>query len=106
MESVNEGTTSILILTFKDENGDPVIPLSGTYRIDDLDSGTGITGDTGFTPSLSTYNLVIGATANRILSGAAEKELRRVTVTFQYGASGQGTGEYFYEVKNLGGLVR
>ena len=104
MESVNERTSSTLAATFRDEAGVLVIPTSGTYEIDDVDSGTVIKASTAFSPTDSTYNIAITAVENRILNALAEKELRRVTVTFIY-SGGQGTGEYFYEVKNLLGLI-
>ena len=103
MESVYERTSSILALTFKDEAGALVVPTSGAYSIDDVDSGTIIRASTAFTPTGSTYNVIIATAENRILNALAEKELRRVTVIFLY-SGGQCTGEYFYEVKNLFGI--
>ena len=47
-DTVNEKSTSIVTLSFADEAGNAVTPTSGTYRIDDVASGTQIKGDTAF----------------------------------------------------------
>jgi len=46
MEIVNERSTSIVTLTFRDETGAQVTPSAGTYRIDDAASGTEIRAST------------------------------------------------------------
>ena len=100
METVNEKTTAILAVTFKDENGNLVTPTTGSYRIDDY-AGTQITGDTAFTPSSSTYEITISANENRILDANNLVETRIATVSWTYSGSKQGTSEYIYQIKNL-----
>ena len=101
MEVVNEGSSCVVQVSFCDENEDPVIPTVGTYRIDDVGSGTAICASTAFTPTAATHNIQISATENRILDATKQQERRLVTVTYQYGAGKQGTGDYTYLVKNL-----
>lgn len=99
MDIVNEKIDSTLTASFKDEDGNPITPSSGSYRIDD-DSATEITGDTAFTPTGSSYDISISANENRILDATKSSEKRTVTVTFQYGGK-QGVEEYRYLVRNL-----
>lgn len=100
-DTVNEKTTSIVTLSFTDEAGNAVTPTSGTYRIDDIASGTQIKGDTSFTPGSSRHELTISDTENAILDADNERELRCVTVSVTYGAGKKCTAEYRYYVLNL-----
>jgi hypothetical protein len=101
MEIVNERSTSIVTLTFRDETGAQVTPSAGTYRIDDAASGTEIRASTPFTPSGSTHDIMITDEENRILDVTRNIEERIVTVSFTYGVGKKGSGEYRYSVKNL-----
>jgi hypothetical protein len=101
MEIVNEKSTSIVALTFRDEGGALVTPSGGTYRIDDAASGTEIKAETAFTPGGSSHDITISDTENRILDATRNVEERIVTVSFTYGAGKNGNGEYRYGVKNL-----
>lgn len=98
IEIINERTSCILTVTFKDEDGDLVIPDSGTYRIDTQD--TAVTPSTDFIPEDSTHEIVITGEENRIISTDCKEEIRIVTVTWVKGDV-QGSGEYRYRIKNL-----
>lgn len=100
-DTVNEKTTSIVTLSFTDEAGNAVTPTSGSYRIDDVSSGTQVKGDTAFTPGSSTHELTILDTENAILAAANARELRCVTVSITYGSGKKCTAEYRYYVVNL-----
>ena len=100
MITVNEKTTCALVLSFTDETGAAVTPSSGSYRIDDVDSGTQVLGDTAFTPTSATHSLVITAAQNSQIS-TNPSEGRRVTITWLYGSGKQGTAEHIYLLKNL-----
>ena len=97
---VNEKSDSVITATFKDEDGNLITPASGTYRIDDLASGTEIKADTAFSPTSSSHTFLISSNENRILATANAIEKRIFTVTFVYGAK-QGTNEFVYIIKNL-----
>ncbi len=101
MEIVNEKSTSVVTLTFRDESGALVTPSGGTYRIDDAALGTEIKADTPFTPVDSSHDITITSTENRILDATRNVEERIVTVSFTYGAGKNGNSEYRYSVKNL-----
>ena len=100
---VNEGSTHFVTAAFADEAGQPVTPVSGTWRVDDVASGTVMVGETAFTPTGAEHTFTIPAAANAMVSASKAWEERRLTITFAY-PGGQGTGDYFYQVKNLGGI--
>jgi hypothetical protein len=101
MLAVNEQTSATLSLTFSDERGAAVIPTSGKYRIDDVATGTVITGWTAFTPTTSSYDITITSLENKILDELNDSEVRLVTVIVYYPSSKQCTSEYRYEITNL-----
>jgi len=100
-EPVKENSTGKLTLTFYNEDDTEVIPTAGTIKIVDVASGTVIRDTTAFTPTTATYSITITATENRILDQMRSSEQRRITVTFSYGASKAGTGDFIYPIKNL-----
>ena len=102
---VPEKTTYVVTLSFADEAGNAVTPSSGTYRVDDVESGTEIKGTTAFSPSGSPCQLVIAATDNAMHDPARTSERRLVTVTVQYGAGRQITGEHLFIIRNLEYIV-
>lgn len=96
MDIVREKNTSLLPISFYDEDGAPVTPTSATYQIDD-ESGAVITAETAFTPG----DLLISANENRIVTGTKQSERRKVTIKWTYGTGKSGAEEYEYIVKNL-----
>ncbi|MEJ2183381.1 MAG: hypothetical protein P8Y66_07640 [Nitrospirota bacterium] len=100
MDIVNEKSSWFVTVSFLDEEGAPVAPDSGSYRIDDAGSGAEITADTAFVPSGTSHVIEITPGENSIV-GAAEADTRLLTVTFAYSGGRQGTAEYAYLVKNL-----
>ena len=102
MKIVNERTTVILLMKFTDENGVAVIPDSGEYQITDELTGAVLTSWTPFTPTTTSYSLVVDQTNNRILDDTNDSEVRVISVVTQYASSTrQCTEEFRYEVKNL-----
>lgn len=99
---INEKSTLVLRLGFKDGSAQAVVPTAGRYRIDDVNSDSQILDWTDFTPSASTHDLTITSAQNAIISNALESEKKLVTVDVTYGTDGKKiTGEYIYIVKNL-----
>lgn len=97
--SVNEKSTATLTLEFADTVGTPVMPTSGTYRIDTV-AGSSIKASTVFTPTTTTHSIMLTTTDNTLVNTALDSEPRIITITWVYGAT-QGTAEYRYSVKNL-----
>ena len=101
MLEINEGSTCLVTLDFKDENGVAVTPASGRYRIDDAESGTTVLHWTAFTPASSQQKIYVAANDNRLISQEHIRETRIVTVEFTYGGGYIGTGETRYTVLGL-----
>jgi len=106
LEDVNERTTPTIVLTFTDEDGDPVVPDSVTYRIDDVSSGTAILAATtlGLGEMGETIEILLTTTQTRILDDDHKFENRRVTVDFTYSTNRHGTNQYLFRVVNLPGI--
>ena len=102
MKIVNERTTVILLMKFTDENKVAVTPDSGEYQITDELTGTVLTSWIPFSPTTTSYSLVVDQTNNRILDDTNESEVRIISVVTRYASSTrQCTEEFRYEVKNL-----
>lgn len=101
MEVYNERTTVVIGLAFSDEEGVAVTPSSGTWRVDDLTSGTELVATTAFVPAAATHDLVLSEEVNRILDVTRATETRLVTIVAVYSGTRQVTSEYRYQVKNL-----
>jgi hypothetical protein len=103
MDAINENTTYIVTVTFKDENGVGIQPASGSYWIKDLLSNTTIKAATDFTPGASAYTITVASTDNAIVDATQSFEKRALFVTWNYGSGGTKNGEdmYVYAVRNL-----
>jgi len=111
MDVINQGSTYVLGLSFKDEDGNGVTPSAGKYRID-VEGGNSVTGNNAnawvaFTPANSAYDLTISANENGFKANSStDREERVVTVEFTYGANGyKQTDEYRYMIKALENLL-
>lgn len=96
---VNAASTAYLTAAFAGKTGAAATPSSVSYRIDDLESGTEVRGDTAVTPAAS-VEIELTAADNALL-GTRDRETRRVTVTAVYGAGDQVIDEYDYELKRV-----
>lgn len=96
-----EGSTAWLSITFKDRLGVVQQPVSATYRVDDVTSGTQIRGDTAITGLAPTVLLVLTPSDNIIVDAARAMEKRRVTIKSSFGASDAHNEQFDYLVKNL-----
>lgn len=107
METVNERTTLTVRIAFFDEDDVAVVPISATYRVDDIGSGTAIKGVTNIAALAVTKDIVVTEEQQYIINEANLYESRRMTVDFRYGAGSakRGTDEYIWKVKNLPGVA-
>lgn len=101
MDEVNEKSTYVVVLSFKDENGVAVTPSSLTYRLDDEASGEEVIEDTVVTPVTTSYSVVIPSTSNLILNDDKKFEIKILTASFTYDTDKVGTDEHRYRLKNL-----
>lgn len=101
METVKEGTTSYLTVTFLDKDGAPATPAAATYQVHDVLTGDTIRDTTVITPLASQVEIILTPADNSLLNAANPDELRRVTVAAVYGAADGVKDEYVYRLKNL-----
>lgn len=104
IDTVNERSTSYLVVTFKNKDGVAISPASVSYRIDCLTTNTQVRGDTSIVAS-GTVEIVLSPTDNAMVLPGNIVERRRVTVTGIYNAGDEITEEYVYELKNLFGVI-
>lgn len=105
---VSERTAFPLAVSFVDENNDPVVPTSATYRIDDEASKTAILPVTNFPALATSVDLWITSDQNFIVKPRSKSEIRTVTVQYEYESDNgltPATAQYKYKLLNLYGVV-
>ena len=100
-DQINEDSTGYLTVTFLDKNGVAAAPVSATYRIHDVLSGTEIRAETAINPVAAQVELTLTPADNTLVSEANSTEPRRVTVVGVYGHADGVKADFVYEVKNL-----
>jgi hypothetical protein len=102
MNEINEGTSCVISIDFKDEDGIAVVPTAGRYRIDDAESEHTVKHWTAFVPVTSNIMLYIDHNDNRLIAQEHKRETRIVTVEYTYGARSMiGTGEARFTINGL-----
>lgn len=108
LDTFTERSTIPVVLSFFDENDDPVTPDSATYRVDDEKNKTNIVPTTALSGLSMTKTIVITSDQNYIIKSRAQEEIRTVTVEFDYTSENgpaHGTAQYKYKLVNLYGVV-
>ncbi len=98
---VNEDTTAILTMTFKNEDGVLTAPTTAQYRIDDVSSRTQIRDWTVISPPASSVDVEITYLENAIIKQTHDLEIRRVSVKWTYATGKRGTEDFVYTLVNL-----
>lgn len=100
---VNELSSCTVTVSFTDEDGAAVVPVSASYRIDDVASGAEVRAATAFPSLAASVDLEIAAADNAILDSAHSQERRLLTVQATYGPAGarQLNEEFRWVVRNL-----
>lgn len=98
-ETVNERSPCRLRVIWEVE-GAVALPLSVTYRVDDVFSGTTIAENMPASPGLETI-ITITPTENAMVDPSNPVETRRVTWTINAGELGETNGDMLYDVRNL-----
>lgn len=102
LNQVNELSTYLLTLTFRDEDQAPVNFQTARYRIDDDRSKTEVLDWTNIPANgSSTVEIEIPGTLNAIVNSSLAGEIRTVTLDFTYGLDGEGYAVHKYSVMNL-----
>ena len=97
--TINEGSSAFLTVTFKDQTGAGVTPTSAAYRLDN--SGVQVRAWEAFTPASSSHIIEITGAENAILNPELATETMAVTVRWTYGTGSTGSEAFEYVIKNL-----
>lgn len=100
METVTEGSSAQLTVTFYNSAGIAAAPTSATYKVTDKDSGKEMLPETSITPISTAATLALTPTVNTLVNQGKRNELRVVTVVADYGDDDQFVAEYEYKVNN------
>jgi hypothetical protein len=103
---VNEGSAAFFTFTFTDEAGDPVVPITVDWRLDDITDGdhtpTQIADWASLTPA-SSVSLTSPGSNQDILDSTHNREERVLTVRIDEGQNTQAYEKHYFRVKNLHG---
>lgn len=101
MEAINEGQTSLIEVTFRDENNQLVIPTTAFYSIYCETQKQVVLAETQIQNPTSVTEIVITGAQNAILNKDNPWEDRLITVRWTWGASRDGVLEFRYRVLNF-----
>lgn len=99
-ESVNERSPARFAVTWQSESGESIVPISLSYRVDDVISGTNIVPLTSATPGLPSL-ITIAPTENLMVDPTRPSEVRRVTWVIDEGEVDETHGDMLYDLINL-----
>ena len=97
--TINEGSSAFLTITFRDQTSVGITPTTAAYRLDN--AGVQVRGWEAFTPSSSSHIIEITGAENAILNPELAQEIMTVTVRWTYGTGSSGTESFEYVIKNL-----
>lgn len=105
MSTVNEKSPIYITINFKDEVGDPLIPTTVDWRLDDVthDTETEIVAWTALTSPAATMTLVVPGSNNAIVDEDHIVENRVLGVRADSGLGSEAHAEIAYDVINLVG---
>ncbi len=102
MAAIPEETTCFVTIKPKDDAGGGAIPVSGNYRVHDVESETEILGTTAVGALSTSMKITLpGATINALIDKERAYERRRMTVELLYGGGDPLNGEYIWTVEKL-----
>jgi len=101
MDTVYEGTTSYLTVSFFDKAGAAAAPSAATWLCHDVHSGTVLKEETALEGVAASVEITIPPSVNTMVDQYAQQEQHRVTVVASYGADDQVTAMYDFLVTGL-----
>lgn len=102
-KTVNEQSPLCITLTFTDENGDPLIPSTVDWRLDDTELDAEVVGWTPLISMASTMTMTIAADNNVIVNESKTREARMYGVRINNTMQSEAHAEFKYHVLNLVG---
>lgn len=103
MLSVNEKSPLFMTIVFTDEVGDPLIPTTVEWRLDDKTKGVEVVPWTTLTSPASTMTMTIPASDNTIEDEANVTEKMAFGIRADDGLPGESHTEFQYNLINLTG---
>lgn len=97
---INELTTEPIVVSFKNEDGEPIVPVSAKWRVDDVRSGTTIRDWAVLSPAAS-ITIQLAESDTTILNVSNHTEEREVTVSATFSGNKRQTLNVNYEINNL-----
>jgi hypothetical protein len=101
LDTVMEGQTSYITVSFTDEHGGPVSPTAISYRVDDLLTQESLLASGAITPPASSVVIELPPEVNRVVDHDKGLEVHVCTIEAAYGGGKKITGEIRYGVVNL-----
>jgi hypothetical protein len=101
MQTINEKTTYVVNLAFKDENEAPVTPNSAQYSLYNYTANFNVKDLTTITITGSNVDLEIPYSDNSIIKSTNDYEVMLLTVQYVFDTDKRGTSEHRYLIKNL-----
>lgn len=103
MLSVNEKSPIEMKVVFTNAAGDPLVPTTVDWRIDDLTNGAQVRDWTNLPSPASTMTVVVPGSDNAIDENENVKEVQLFGIRVDTGLDGEGHAELEYNVLNLKG---
>ena len=105
MRTVNEKSPMFMTLVFTDEAGDPLVPTTAEWRLDnkETDPVTEIVAWTTMPAPASTMTVTISGANNAINDETKVREERAFGVRVDDGLAGEAHSEFQYHIINLTG---
>ena len=98
---VDEQKSVTLTIGLSDAAGNPAPPVTVTYQIDCLTSGTQVLDPVTLATPGAQFDVALSSVANRIVDQTHAQEYRRLTVEAQYATGNLLTGQFDWVVNNL-----
>jgi len=104
MLTIPEGSRQGFAFIFEDEALEPFVPLTVRYRLHDPETDLELIPWTQVTPD-TTVEVILPASANRIVDTSKAYEMRTLTVQSDYDTDDQLSQDRTYRVQNLSGFA-
>jgi len=102
-KTVNEQSPLCMTLTFTDENGDPLIPTTVEWRLDDVELDIEVVAWTGLVSMAAIMNMTIPADNNVIEDESKVREARMYGIRINNTMASEAHAQFKYHVINLVG---
>lgn len=99
--TVNEKSPLYMTVGFQDENGDPLIPTTAEWRLDDRETDAEIVGWTNMPTPAASMSVLIPAANHTIVDEEKVREKRTFGIRSNGGLAAEAHQEYHYHVLNL-----